>query len=146
MAKSILLALILLLTTASGESSANDSISVYVTIEGFKNEEGICRLLLFESEKGFPDSHEYAELAFGGNIQGKKVEFSFRVRPGKYAISILHDENSNKEMDKTWYGKPKEGFGVSNNPEVGFSQPDFEESAVNLDENNNYLVIRLNYL
>jgi len=146
MAKSILLALILLLTTASGELSANDSISVYVTIEGFKNEEGICRLLLFESEKGFPDSHEYAVLMLNENIQGKIVKFSFKIKSGKYAISILHDANSDGEMDKTWYGKPKEGFGVSNNPEVGFSQPDFEESAVNLDENNNYLVIRLNYL
>ncbi len=146
MAKSILLALILLLTTASGESSANDSISVYVTIEGFKNEEGICRLLLFESEKGFPDSHEYAVLMLNENIQGKTVKFSFKIKSGKYAISILHDANSDGEMDKTWYGKPKEGFGVSNNPEVGFSSPDFEESAVNLDGNNNYLVIRLNYL
>jgi uncharacterized protein (DUF2141 family) len=49
-------------------------------------------------------------------------------------------------MDKTWYGKPKEGFGVSNNPEIGFGPPEFEEAAVILNEKNNSVLIKLNYL
>jgi uncharacterized protein (DUF2141 family) len=49
-------------------------------------------------------------------------------------------------MDKTWYGKPTEGFGASRNPEIGFGPPGFEESALMLDERQNNLTITLNYL
>jgi uncharacterized protein (DUF2141 family) len=80
------------------------------------------------------------------NIRGKTAEFIFKVKRGKYAIAVLHDENLNKKMDKTWYGKPAEGFGTSNNPAVGFGPPGFEESAVNLNEHNHDLIITLNYL
>ncbi len=146
MVKIIIPALLICLATVSGEVFASDSITVHVTTEGFKSEDGICRLLLFKSKKGFPDSRKDAELVINRNISGKKAEFSFKVMSGKYAISILHDENLNEKMDKTWFGKPKEGFGASNNPKVRRSPPEFEESVVILDENNKYLTINLNYL
>jgi uncharacterized protein (DUF2141 family) len=146
MVKTVLPVLLICLATVSGKLFAGDSITVHVAVEDFRNDDGVCRLLLYKSKKGFPDSPEHAELMLGGNIQEKKAIFSFKVRPGKYAISILHDENSNEEMDKTWYGKPKEGFGASNNPKIGFGPPEFEESTVKLDENNDSLKIILNYL
>lgn len=146
MTKSFLPVLLICLFALFGKTLASDSITVHVKIEGFKSNDGICRLLLFKNKKGFPDSHKDAEIVLNGNIHGKTAEFSFTVMPGKYAISILHDENLNKKIDKTWYGKPKEGFGTSNNPKVGFSPPGFEGSAVNIDEKNNYFTITLNYL
>jgi uncharacterized protein (DUF2141 family) len=138
--------LVFCLAMASGEVLASDSISVYVKVEGFRSDDGICRLLLFESSKGFPDSRGKAAAMLSGKIHGRRVGFSVTVRPGRYAIAILHDENANEKMDKTWYGKPKEGFGASGNPEIGYGPPGFEESAVILDEKNNHLTITLNYL
>ena len=145
MIKAILTMLLVFLAAALGEALPNDSITVYVKIEGFKNENGLCWLLLFEGKKGFPDSTGDAALMLSGKINEKSAEFSFKVRPGMYAISVLHDENSNGQMDKTWYGKPTEGIGSSNNPKVGSGPPKFEESAVNLDGNNNHLKIKLRY-
>jgi uncharacterized protein (DUF2141 family) len=138
--------LLLFLTAMSGEVQQKDVIMVYVKIEGFKSEDGLCRLLLFEDKKGFPDSSRDAALILNGDIRGKSAEFSFKIKPGIYAIAALHDENTNGKMDKTWYGKPLEGFGSSNNPKVGSGPPGFEESVVTLDGNNNYLNIKLNYL
>ncbi len=126
--------------------TGNDSITVIVSVEGFRSSEGICRLLLFKYEKGFPDEPSDAELMLSSKIQNGKTKFTFSVIPGKYAISILHDQNSNQKMDKTWYGKPKEGFGVSKNPEIGFGPPEFEEATVILNEKNNSVLIKLNYL
>jgi uncharacterized protein (DUF2141 family) len=146
MIKTILPVLLFCLIVLSSEGLASDSIAVHVMVVGFRSEDGICRLLLFDSQKGFPGSHEYAELMLSEIIRADTVEFIFRIKPGKYAIAILHDENSNKEMNKTWYGKPIEGFGTSNNPEVSFGPPGFEESAVNLNENNHFIIITLNYL
>jgi len=35
---------------------------------------------------------------------------------GEYAVVVLHDENLNKQLDRNWLGKPKEQWGMSNNP------------------------------
>jgi uncharacterized protein (DUF2141 family) len=131
---------------AIGEALAEDSVNVHVTVEGFRSDDGICRLLLFANKKGFPDSGSNAVAMLSTRIHGRRGSFTVRMRPGRYAIAILHDENANASMDKTWYGKPKEGFGASGNPKVGFGPPGFEESAVSLDEKNNHLTIMVNYL
>jgi len=146
MAKIVLPVFLICLVVASPEALASDSVNVYVAVEGFKSGDGLCRLLLFESTEGFPDSPGEAVTRLSGKIHGQRAVFRFRVRPGRYAIAILHDENSNEEMDQTWYGRPTEGFGASNNPKPGFGPPEFEESAVNLDAPNNHLTITLNYL
>jgi uncharacterized protein (DUF2141 family) len=128
------------------EALAGDSITVSVEVEGFRNENGLCRLLLYENENGFPDSPEDAKLMLSRKVEGKILDFIFNIIPGRYALVVLHDENSNKKMDKTWYGKPKEGFGTSNNPKINFSPPGFEESAIEIDKKNNYIKIKIKYL
>ena len=146
MIKTILLKLFICLIILFGDIPAIDSITVFVEINGFRNENGFCRLLLFESDQGFPDTPEEAELMLSSKIVSRNANFIFKIIPGKYAMVILHDENSDGKINKTWYGKPKEGFGVSNNPEIGFSSPQFSESVLNIDEKNNYIKIKLNYL
>ena len=131
---------------ASGAALSGDSVNVYVSVESFRSDAGICRLLLFESKKGFPDSRDDAIAMLSSGIHGRRGNFIVRVKPGRYAIAILHDENANEKMDKTWYGKPREGFGASGNPKVGFGPPGFDESAVALDEKHDHLTITLNYL
>lgn len=146
MLKPFLPMLFLLFIAANSQGSQEDTITVYVRIDGFKNEEGLCRMLLFEGGKGFPDSSTDAAMILSAYIREKAAEVSFEIKPGRYALSVIHDENSNGKLDKTWYGKPTEGFGSSNNPRIGSGPPGFEESAVNLDGNNNQLRIKLNYL
>lgn len=133
-------------TTAFGETDPEENVTVHVRIEGFKNEKGLCCLLLFESKKGFPESSKHAILILKDRIINKSAEFEFNISSGIYAVSILHDENLNERLDKTWYGKPVEGFGISNNPEVGFGPPAFQESSIPLQDNNHFLKIKMIYL
>jgi len=144
--KTIFPILFFLASSVFGIDFQKDSVVVIVSVEGFENDEGVCRLLLFENEKGFPDSREDAKLFFGGSIKNKKAEFSFKLFPGNYAISVLHDENMNGEMDKNWLGIPKEGFGASNNLKIGFGPPGFREAIVILDEKNTRIKIKMNYM
>ena len=44
--------------------------------------------------------------------------------PGNYAAALIHDENSNAKLD-TLLGIPREGFGFSRNPPIGFGPPRF---------------------
>jgi uncharacterized protein (DUF2141 family) len=36
---------------------------------------------------------------------------SFHIKPGKYAIAVIHDENCNGKLDTNMFGIPKEGYG-----------------------------------
>jgi len=122
-----------------------DSIYIKVTGTGFKNDLGRCRLLLFDSEKGFPDKTENAVLAYSGIIIEGETIFEFKTVPGTYAVTLMHDQNENKRLDKNWIGAPKEGFGFSRNAKVFMGAPDFKEAAFTVKENTS-LEIKLIYL
>lgn len=47
---------------------------------------------------------------------------------GWYAISLMHDLNSNGEMEKNFIGIPLEPYGFSNDIKPRFSKPDFEDA------------------
>jgi uncharacterized protein (DUF2141 family) len=50
------------------------------------------------------------------------------IPEGWYAISLMHDLNSNGEMEKNFIGIPLEPYGFSKNIKPRFSKPDFEDA------------------
>jgi uncharacterized protein (DUF2141 family) len=50
------------------------------------------------------------------------------VPPGRWALSLVHDENANGRLD-TFLGIPREGFGFSRNPRIRFGAPGFDDVA-----------------
>jgi len=38
--------------------------------------------------------------------------------PGEYAVVGYHDKDGNRRLKKAWNYKPKEPYGISNNPEI----------------------------
>ena len=144
--KKLSAAILFVFVLLTAEVTGTGVVEVTVKVEGFKNDKGYCRLLVYENEKGFPQDTEHAVLISSLEIKDKKTDSIFMIPPGTYAISILHDENSNEKLDKTWYGKPKEGFGISNNTKIRFGPPKFEEAAVKIDAENVDFKIKLIYL
>ncbi len=45
-----------------------------------------------------------------------------------YAISAIHDENGNRQLDRSLIGVPTEGFGFSHNPRILFGPPSFAKA------------------
>ncbi|MBN2144444.1 MAG: DUF2141 domain-containing protein [Candidatus Aureabacteria bacterium] len=123
-----------------------ETISVHVRIEGFSDDNGLSRLLIYGQKKGFPDSTADALLAYTNPIKNKTADFYLKLVSGRYAFSVLHDRNVNGKMDKTWYGKPVEGFGASNNPPSETGPPAFDECVLEIGNNFNTLLIRIHYL
>ena len=64
---------------------------------------------------------------------------------GDYAIAVIHDENGNRKLD-TLLGIPREGFGFSRNPAIGFGPPRFSAARFLLDKNGTAQDIRIRYL
>ena len=121
--------------------------SISIVIKGLRNTTGQLGVALFTSKHGFPDNTEHVVAKTLKQISCTDEEVNFKDIPyGTYAVSVLHDDNCNGKMDKTFVGIPEKGFGVSNNPKIRYGPPDFQESRFTLHADNVDLVITMNYL
>ena len=72
------------------------------------------------------------------------------IDPGEYVISVFHDVDENGELNLSsflGFDIPQEGFGFSNNPSIGLSQPTFDDCKFTIIEYETLIVpITLNYL
>lgn len=82
-----------------------------------------------------------------GKINKGSCSVTFENIPfGKYAISSCHDENNDKQVNKSWYGKPIEGVVVSNNAKGGITgPPNFEAAKFYFNSQSTNLIIRMKY-
>jgi len=131
----------------SQEITTGKKGSISIQVENIKNTNGRIAIALYNSEDGFPEKPEIAYALAHTSINGTSRAVVIENIPyGTYALSILHDENENNTMDKTWIGKPKEGFGSSNNPKIRFRAPKFEEAGFVLDSEELSIAINMKYL
>jgi uncharacterized protein (DUF2141 family) len=102
--------------------------NIAVNVGTFKNRSGVLACRLYTSGAGFPmDAKGGVERRV--RITGKVTRCTFsNVKPGTYAVAVVHDENDNGKLDTTFFGAPSEGYGVSNNHTYAFGAPKWEES------------------
>lgn len=130
------------LTSVSGKSG-----TIIVNITDLKKPVGMLGISLHNSKKGFPGKHDQAVANLAKKITGTAEQVVFENIPhGSYAISVVHDENSNGKLDKNFIGIPKEGVGVSNNPKIGIGGPKFDPCAFILNTGELELTIVMIYL
>jgi uncharacterized protein (DUF2141 family) len=104
-----------------------------VTIQDAESDKGRVLILVFDQEDGFPDQVDKAFKKFALPPKNGKVELELTdLPPGKYAFTVLHDEDNNEVMNTSFLGIPTEKYGFSNNPKVYFSPPSFEKAAISL--------------
>jgi len=126
------------------EATSNGNIQIKVS--GLKNKSGQLGILIFTSKEGFPSDWQKAYKQILIPVTGDKAEYTFTGLPyGKYAVSVMHDENKNKKLDTNFIGIPKEGYGVSNNATGSMGPPKFEDAAFNLDRDIISADIKVNY-
>jgi uncharacterized protein (DUF2141 family) len=78
---------------------------------------------------------------------GKQVQFFFNdVKPGRYAIALLHDENDNGKADRALGMMPKEGFGFSRDAPVRMGPPSFDSAAFDYAGEAKAVTIRMRYM
>ena len=66
--------------------------------------------------------------------------------PGFYAVSVYHDENANRDFDRTIVGLPAEGFAFSNDPPTPTALPPFKAVRFKAGEGETRIKVRLKYL
>ena len=134
-----------ILVSAFHEAAIGQDLEVSVT--GVRSDEGQVGVLVFEDESGYPNDHKKAVARAFGNVQNKSAEITITgLAPGSYVITVMHDENGNEKLDRDLFGRPKEGYGVSNDPPPRtFGPPRFEEGIFNFTPDNAHVTIKMRY-
>lgn len=136
----ILLAL-LLVSISTASFSQNQDIKI--VIDNVRDADGTMWVALFNSEEQFL-KERFRSLKLTAQ-KGQVVGAFENVPPGNYAISVLHDTNNNREVDKNAIGMPTEGVGFSNNVMGRFGPPDFKKASFEFPEQKE-VVIKLKYM
>jgi uncharacterized protein (DUF2141 family) len=88
------------------------------------------------------------DCPWSGNARAKLGETRVTVAnlpAGRYAVQAFLDENSNGEVDRGWFGIPKEGVGFSNDAKIRLSPPKFAEAVFAFDGNSRTIRLNLRY-
>lgn len=84
---------------------------------------------LTANPKAFPDCSKDGAAVRVAVQAASAAHFSIAApADGTYAISLVHDENSNAKMDMRLF-LPREGFGFSRNPAIGMGAPKFGSAS-----------------
>ncbi len=112
-----------------------------------RNSTGFFRCTLWNQGEGFPIDYAKAAQRVTASITGNQAKCTFNdVKAGKYAISVLHDENDDKKMEVNDVGAPEEGFGFSNEAKPENQQtPSFEAAAFEYDGSNKAIELMVLY-
>lgn len=132
---------------SSFQNKEDKLFALTVKVADLKNSDGVVQFVLYNNEGSIPDEHlkkYYRKLT--AKITNGTSELTFENLPsGKYAVNILHDENSNCKVDKGFI-LPIEGIGFSNYQTIGISnRPTFAKASfdINGDKKINVKVIYL---
>jgi uncharacterized protein (DUF2141 family) len=120
---------------------------IKVVMTGFRSDQGKALVALFRKGGAFPQQPQQAEQRAEGPIERQQAEIVFdRVAPGELALSVLHDEDNDRNCRIGLIGIPKEGLGFSRNVRARFGPPDFADAKLDVQPGAQLtLVIHMRY-
>lgn len=120
--------------------------SIDLAITGLRSEKGNVLVCLSANPEYFPDCSK------DGNARKLKISATQAdsihiagVKPGTYAVALVHDENANGKMDLRLF-LPREGFGFSRNPKIGMGPPKFKSAQFTVGANDAHYAVRMKYI
>lgn len=131
------------LTAMAAPAAASE---VTITVTDLRNTKGVVRACMTTREDIFPKcikdpaSHRTVVPA------GEKVTITFRnVKPGNYAVALLHDENDDGKANRALGMMPKEGYGFSRDAPVRMAPPKFKDAVFEHGADAQKLTIKMRY-
>jgi len=129
----------------SGHKETYANVSVSVT--GLRSDRGVLRACLTPDPQDFPRCRQDSTSIRIVTSAAPEVRLVFTgVKPGRYAIALLHDENNNGRMDRALMMMPREGFGFSRDAPVRMGPPSFDLAAFDVDAEGATKIIRMRYM
>lgn len=116
---------------ASAQQAAGQRTSVTVEVSELRSTQGQLLVCVYATREHFPNCRQ------GDGVPRHLFPVTSRTmgvtvplpRPGRYAITVIHDENGDGRLRQNFIGMPTEGVGVTGNPS---GIPRFAGSVVDL--------------
>ena len=120
--------------------------TVTITVTDLRNSEGVVRACMTTVESLFPrcakDPNSYRTVV----PAGETVTIRFNnVRPGEYAIALLHDENEDGKANRVLGMAPREGFGFSRDAPVRMAPPEWDDAVFTVGTASQRVTIKMRY-
>ena len=143
----MLAATCLVLLVASGPGKAEEaSCRLRVEVRGLRSDAGVVRVALWRSADGFPEEAAKALDRRLAPIRDAGASVCFAdLAPGRYAISLIHDEDDDGVLDRSFLRIPREGVGISNDAIGPFGPRGYEEAVFALPASGGVQKITLRY-
>jgi uncharacterized protein (DUF2141 family) len=124
---------------ASGAASAGD---LKVEVHGITETKGDVLVAVF-NQKGLWLKQSLISKKIAASTN--KVVVLFEGLPeGDYAVSAVHDLNSNGHLDRNPIGMPTEPYGFSNDATGNFGPPSFDSAKITLTQAVHSISVRVN--
>lgn len=104
-------------------------------IDRLRSDRGQVGCALFKGSEGFPMESDKAFRRQYAPISDGRARCVFeRLPPGDYALSVMHDEDGDGEIDRGLFGPPTEGWATSNNAAPrAFGPPSWDRARFRFD-------------
>ena len=139
-------------TAAATDQTATEALppstgtAVTITVTDLRNSKGVVMACMTTQEDIFPrcrrdpNSHRTTVPA------GETVTIRFDdVKPGKYAIALLHDENEDGKANRMLGMAPREGYGFSRDAPVQMAPPNWDDAVFTHGDEPQNLTITMRY-
>ncbi len=131
-----------LLASLPGAAPVGD---LTVSVDNLRSAKGDLLLCVAAQPSDFPDCRSDPRSVKRAVPASEPVVRFEGLAQGNYAIAVIHDENGNDRLDR-FAGIPREGFGFSRNPPLGFGPPKFGAARFALGSDAATQQVRLRYL
>ncbi|MFK5913828.1 MAG: DUF2141 domain-containing protein [Woeseiaceae bacterium] len=114
-----------------------ETFSLTVKVEGLRNSEGMVQFALYNKDDSIPDEKykKYYKKQTVNINNGSSYTIFNDLPKGRYAVSVLHDENMDGKIDKGFI-LPIEGIGFTNYTSIGLgNRPNFLKASFNIATN-----------
>ena len=119
---------------------------VVITVTDLRSSKGVVRACMTTRANIFPKCIKDPSAHRTVVPAGGKIEIRFTgVKPGNYAIALLHDENDNGKADRAMGMMPKEGYGFSRDAPVKMAPPKFTDAVFAIGEGMQRITIKMRY-
>lgn len=138
---------VLLVLACPHRAQAQSGSTLVVVLDGVdEGRGGELRCAVWSDGDGFP-SETGGSLAGVGSTRedGRRVCRFALAGAGAYAVSVMHDENGNDEVDRAWTGMPTEGWATSRNVVPRLRAPRFDESVIQVGTGETVISVTLHY-
>lgn len=119
---------------------------VVITVTDLRSSKGVVRACMTTRSDIFPKCIKDPNAHRTVVPAAEKVVIRFTgVKPGDYAVALLHDENNNGKADRSLGMMPKEGYGFSRDAPVKMAPPKFRDAVFSQGEGTTRLTIKMRY-